>query len=142
MTTFIWPVDNITTTISGGATEVTLAAILVDTSSIDGKITACDTTALALESGGNLETIAGDTTSIDNKIPALWDTDKMPVNVMNTDLPLRYDTQEYTDAATSITIVYKLATSTRMTRVITWFDAAAKTAGNLPLTNVVTLAGA
>jgi hypothetical protein len=67
--------------------ESNSAAILSDTSSIDGKITACDTgsiagtvtanagtnlntSALALESGGNLATIAGDTTSLDSKITA------------------------------------------------------------------------
>jgi hypothetical protein len=64
-----------------------LATIAGDTTSIDGKITACDTgsiagtvtanagtnlntSALALETGGNLATIAGDTTSIDGKITA------------------------------------------------------------------------
>jgi len=64
-----------------------LATIAGDTTSIDGKITACNTgaiagtvtanagtnlntSALALEAGGNLATIAGDTTSIDGKITA------------------------------------------------------------------------
>jgi len=47
-----------------------LDTIAGDTTSIDGKITACDTGSLALESGGNLDTIAGDTTSIDGKITA------------------------------------------------------------------------
>jgi hypothetical protein len=64
-----------------------LDTIAGDTTSIDGKITACNTgaiagtvtanagtnlntSALALESGGNLDTIAGDTTSIDGKITA------------------------------------------------------------------------
>ena len=68
---------------SGGV----LDTIAGDTTSIDGKITACNTgaiagsvtanagtnlntSALALESGGNLDTIAGDTTSIDGKITA------------------------------------------------------------------------
>lgn len=67
--------------------RTSLGTIAGDTTSIDGKITACDTgsiagtvtanagtnlntSALALESGGNLDTIAGDTTSIDGKITA------------------------------------------------------------------------
>ena len=70
-----------------GTIDSDTSTIAGDTTSIDGKITACDTgsisgtvtanagtnlntSALALESGGNLATIAGDTTSIDGKITA------------------------------------------------------------------------
>jgi LEA14-like dessication related protein len=69
------------------AIEVLQTTIAGDTTSIDGKITACDTgsiagtvtanagtnlntSALALETGGNLDTISGDTTSINGKITA------------------------------------------------------------------------
>lgn len=64
----------------GGSGDVTNAgtfavqedgASLTALQSIDGKITDCDTTDLALETGGNLATIAGDTTSIDGKTPSL-----------------------------------------------------------------------
>ena len=68
-------------------TNTKLDTIAGDTTSLDGKITACNTgaiagsvtanagtnlntSALALESGGNLATIAGDTTSLDGKITA------------------------------------------------------------------------
>ena len=46
-----------------------MATIAGDTTSLDTKITACNTTGLATEAG-NLATIAGDTTSIDGKITA------------------------------------------------------------------------
>lgn len=74
---------------SGLATEVTqllneghLATIETDITSIDGKITACDTTGLALETGGNLDTIAGDTTSLDTKITDVATT---PISVRLSD---------------------------------------------------------
>jgi hypothetical protein len=51
-----------------------LATIAGDTTSIDGKVTACDTGAVVVASGAitetNSATIAGDTTSIDGKITA------------------------------------------------------------------------
>jgi hypothetical protein len=63
---------------TGAATESTLSSlngkvIACDTGSIAGSVTAnagtnLNTSALALETGGNLATIAGDTTSLDTKI--------------------------------------------------------------------------
>jgi hypothetical protein len=47
-----------------------LAAAAGSLSSIDGKITACDTSGLALETGGNLAAAAGSLSSIDGKITA------------------------------------------------------------------------
>lgn len=133
-------------------------AILADTTSIDSKITACNTgaiagsvtanagtnlntSALALETGGNLATIAGDTTSIDAKLPAQVNS-TVPVTNMATDIPVAFNEKNYSEDTTSITILYKLATVLVATRVITWASAAAKTAGSLPTSNVVTLAGA
>jgi len=83
-----------------------LDTIAGDTTSLDGKVTACDTSsiagtvtanagtnlntsALALESGGNLDTIAGDTTSLDSKVPALGSAlaaDSSPVTVATDDV--------------------------------------------------------
>ena len=61
--------DSAGTEINPAKEDGNLATIAGDTTSIDGKITACDTSGLATEAG-NLATIAGDTTSIDGKITA------------------------------------------------------------------------
>lgn len=63
---------------TGAATEATLSTLngkvtACDTGSVAGTVTAnagtnLNTSALALESGGNLATIAGDTTSLDTKV--------------------------------------------------------------------------
>ncbi len=62
------------TVTSGAITETNSGTIAGDTTSIDGKITACDTGAVVVASGAitetNSGTIAGDTTSIDGKITA------------------------------------------------------------------------
>lgn len=84
-----------------------LDTIAGDTTSIDGKITACDTgnvagavtanagtnlntSALALEAG-NIATVAGDTTSIDSKTPALGQAAKaasVPVTLASDQEPI------------------------------------------------------
>ncbi len=66
--------DNDVTVTSGAITETNSGTIAGDTTSIDGKITACNTGAVVVSSGTitetNSGTIAGDTTSIDGKITA------------------------------------------------------------------------
>jgi len=82
-------VDNAALSVVGGGTQATALRVTVATDStgvlsvddngasltVDGTVTAnagtnLNTSALALEAGGNLATIAGDTTSIDGKITA------------------------------------------------------------------------
>jgi hypothetical protein len=85
-----WNITNISGTISlptGAATAANQSTGNTSLASIDGKITACNTgavagtvtanagtnlntSALALEAGGNLATIAEDTTSLDGKVTA------------------------------------------------------------------------
>ena len=102
MALYVWPTVN--TTITGVATEVTAAAILADTTSIDGKITACDTTALALESGGNLAALVTKTSGA--LVPVSYDN--IAVNLAG---------------ATADVYTYKVGVATVATVTITYVDA-------------------
>lgn len=83
-----------------------LATIAGDTTSIDGKIVACDTTNLAFETG-NLAVIAGDTTSIDGKIVAC-DTNNVTIGAelpSGTQLIGKVGIDQTTDGTTNKVVV-------------------------------------
>jgi len=104
-----------------------------NTITVDGTVTAnagtnLNTSALALESGGNLDTIASDTTSIDGKVSTETKQDNTITelkNILGFQIPF-YDEIVITYVAAGNgageieTVVYKLATSTVATLTLSY----------------------